>query len=89
MTNKTERVQVRFSADLKILAQRAALVSGYSLTGYLAKLVREDAPRTLKAYSEIQLTGEQFDHFLASCEQDKTPSKRILEISNKLDNEGF
>ena len=35
MPTKTERIEARFPADLKALAERAALASGYTLTGYL------------------------------------------------------
>ncbi|MEJ2407004.1 MAG: DUF1778 domain-containing protein [Candidatus Thiodiazotropha sp.] len=35
MTVKTERVEARFPADLKRLAERAAVASGVTLTDYL------------------------------------------------------
>ena len=69
--------------------ERAALVSGVSLTDHLARLVREDAPKTLKAYTEFQLTTQQFDNFIAICEAEQQPSKVILEAAKRLDNEGF
>jgi uncharacterized protein (DUF1778 family) len=89
MTSKTERIEARFPADLKALAERAALASGYTLTDYLAYLVRNDAPKRLKAQSEITLTNKQFDHFIRVCEAAPAPSKRILEAARKLDKEGF
>ena len=55
MTAKTERIEARFPAELKSLAERAALASGYSLTDYLAHLVRNDAPQRLKTQNEILL----------------------------------
>ena len=54
MANKTERVEARFPADLKALAERAASASGYTLTDYLASLVRSDAPKRLKEQNEMQ-----------------------------------
>jgi uncharacterized protein (DUF1778 family) len=53
MTVKVERIEARFPAELKALAERAAMASGYSLTDYLADLVRNDAPQRLKMISPV------------------------------------
>ena len=89
MAKKTERIEARFPAELKALAERAALASGYTLTDYLANLVINDAPRRLKAQSEIRLTNARFDHFIQICDAAPTPSKKILDTARKLDKEGF
>jgi len=89
MASKTERVEARFPADLKALAERAALASGYTLTDYLASLVRNDAPKRLKEQNEIVVANEQFDHFIQVCESAPAPSRKILEVANRLDQEGF
>lgn len=54
-----------------------------------AKLVREDAPKTLSAYSEIQLTNQQFDQFMQACQATQQPSQEILDAAKRLDEEGF
>jgi len=89
MSSKTERIEARFPADLKLLAERAALASGYTLTDYLANLVRNDAPQRLKAQSVIELTNQQFDDFIKACEAVSSPSPEIIEAARKLDSEGF
>lgn len=89
MATKTERIEARFPAELKALAERAALASGYTLTDYLANLVRSDAPKRLKASTEITLTNEQFDRFIEVCESAPSPSKKLLDAARKLDEEGF
>lgn len=89
MSSKTERIEARFPADLKVLAERAALASGYTLTDYLANLVRNDAPQRLKAQSVIELTNQQFDDFIQACEVASNPSPEIIEAARKLDSEGF
>ncbi len=89
MANKTERIEVRFPADLKVLAERAAFASGFTLTDYLANLVREDAPKRLKDQREIILTNRQFDDFIKICENTQKPSEEILSTACKLDEEGF
>ena len=89
MASKTERVEARFLPEIKHLAERAALVSGVTLTDYLARLVREDAPKTLKSHTEIQLTNQQFDDFLAICDAEQEPSQAIKDAAKRLDEEGF
>ncbi|MEO0442564.1 MAG: DUF1778 domain-containing protein [Pseudomonadota bacterium] len=89
MSSKTKRIEARFPADLKVLAERAALASGYTLTDYLANLVRNDAPQRLKAQSVIELTNQQFDDFIRACETVSSPSPEIIEAARKLDSEGF
>ncbi len=89
MAIKTERIEARFIPEIKHLAERAALASGVTLTDYLVRLVREDAPKTLKSYSEIQLTNQQFDSFIKICESEQEPSKAVLDAAKRLDKEGF
>ncbi len=89
MATKTERIEARFPAELKALAERAALASGYTLTDYLANLVRNDAPKRIKAHNELLLTNEQFDHFLAVCDEAAAPSQKLRAVARKLDTEGF
>ena len=89
MTLKTERIEARFLPEIKHLAERAALISGISLTDYLSKLVQENAPKTLKKHTEIQLTNQQFDNFISICNSEYEPSQEIKNAAKKLDEEGF
>ena len=89
MANKTERIEARFPAELKALAERAALASGYTLTDYLANLVRKDAPKRLKAQAEMVVSNTAFDHFIKVCESAPAPGRKILDGAEKLDREGF
>jgi uncharacterized protein (DUF1778 family) len=89
MASKTERIEARFPSELKVLAERAALISGITLTDYLANLVRADAPKRLKSQNEIVLVNQQFDSFIKACETAPTPSKKLVETANRLDSEGF
>lgn len=89
MASKTERIEARFPSELKVLAERAALISGITLTDYLANLVRADAPKRLKSQNEIVLANQQFDSFIKACEMAPKPSKKLVEAANRLDSEGF
>lgn len=86
---KKERIEARFPASTKRLAERAAQLNGTTLTEYLAKLVLDDAPKVLKRYNEIQLTTQQYDNFIKICASDKKLSKEIKQAAQLLDKEGF
>jgi len=91
MIAKRERIEARFLPEIKRMAERAALLNGLTLTDYLAKLVSEDAPKTLKYHNELTLSNQQFDDFLQICEAeaDYELSDEIKQAANRLDKEGF
>ena len=86
---KKERIEARFPASTKRLAERAAQINGTTLTEYLAKLVLDDAPNVLKRHNEIKLTTQQYDNFIRVCSSDKQLSKEIKQAAQLLDEEGF
>lgn len=89
MTTKTERVEARFTPQTKLLAERAAHAEGLSVADYLARLVLEDAPRTLERYERITLTNHQFDEFIRVCEEAPAPSLPLQRAFKRLQTEGF
>jgi uncharacterized protein (DUF1778 family) len=91
MAAARERIDMRVDEETKQMAERAAAALGCaSLTEFITRLIRENAPAILERQASIQLTNEQFDHFMAVC-QDETrkPGARILAAAKRLDDEGF
>jgi uncharacterized protein (DUF1778 family) len=89
MPSKFERVDVRFPAELKALAERAALASGCSLSDYLVSLVRIDAPMRLQANNQITLANTQFNQFVEACDNAPIPGEKLVDAARKCDTEGF
>jgi uncharacterized protein (DUF1778 family) len=89
IAEKKARIEARFLASTKRLAERAAQLNGMSLTEYLSKLVLDDAPKVLKRHKEIKLTSQQFDRFLQVCSGSQEPSTEIKDAAKLLDDEGF
>ena len=85
-----ERMALRVSPELKMLAEQASAVKGTSVTNYIVDLIQRDAPEVLQRQATITVTNAQFDAFMMAC-QDKAlaPSSRILEAARQLDQEGF
>ncbi len=90
-TARKERLDMRVDSETKQLAERASAAAGYSsLTDFVTHLIRENAPEILKQQTTIELTNNQFDQFMAACmDEAVTPSPRILEAAQRLDQEGF
>ena len=76
--------------ETKRLAERAAALGFGSMADYITRLIREDAPKRLAEQALIQVSNEQFDHFLAACnDTSRMPSERLREAAARLDKEGY
>jgi uncharacterized protein (DUF1778 family) len=86
-----ERIEMRVDVSIKQLAERASAASGCaSLTEFITQLIRENAPKILESETVITATNDQFDHFMAACEDtERNPSDRIMETAKRLDAEGY
>lgn len=87
----TARIEMRVDNEVKAMAERAAAALGCaSLTEFMVRLVRENAPRILEQEAAIEVTNAQFDRFIALCEESsREPSAKILEAARRLDKEGY
>lgn len=85
-----ERIEMRVDVETKQLAERAAAALGCaSLTEFMVRLIRDNAPAILQQQSAIQLTAEQFDRFLAVCESEPARYEVLQDAARRLDEEGF
>ena len=89
MAAAQQRIDLRVDEETKLLAERASAVQGFSMTDYVTRLIRENAPAILKEHSEIQLTNAQFDNFMVMCKDDRKPSPRMAAVMKRLREEGF
>jgi uncharacterized protein (DUF1778 family) len=86
-----ERLDMRIDAETKSMAERAAAALGCaSLTEFMVRLIRENAPKILEHEAKIQLTNAQFDRFLEVCDDVRRgPSPRLRQAARRLDTEGL
>ena len=82
---------MRVDADTKQLAERASAALGCaSLTEFITRLIRDNAPKILQHETSIQLSKTQFEKFVAICDDtERKPSNRIVEAARRMDSEGF
>jgi len=89
MATLVTRIDMRVNEQTKQLAERAATLSGCTVTEYLTRLILKDAPKVLQGETQISLSNAQFDHFMEACKSTKAPSKKLLDAAKNLDNNGF
>lgn len=89
MRSAYERLEAKIQPETKRLAERAALIKKMTLTDYLVSLIQSDAPKTLKAYQDLTLANQQFDHFSEICNSKRPLSQEMKRAIDLLDKEGF
>ena len=89
MSSSATRIDMRVNEQTKQLAERAAILSGCTITEYLTRLILNDAPSVLQGKTQISLSSAQFNQFMLVCKNTKMPSKKLLDAAKSLDEEGF
>lgn len=85
------RIEMRVDAETKQLAERASAALGCaSLTEFMVRLIRDNAPSILEQQSTIRLAADRLDQFIAACQRsDLEPSQKLKEAAQRLDAEGY
>lgn len=91
VSSNNQRIELRVDLETKQIAERAAVALGCSsLTEYITRLIRENSPKIIQQQTEIKLNHQQFERFIALCEDTTVePSSRLMKAAKRLDDEGF
>ena len=91
LSSNHQRIEMRLDLETKQIAERASAALGCSsLTEYITRLIRENSPKIIQQQTEIKLTNQQFDRFVAFCEDTTLESSsRLVKAAQRLDDEGF
>jgi uncharacterized protein (DUF1778 family) len=82
-TAKTARLEARVTDDQKALFQRAADLTGRSLTDFVVSSAQEIATRTLHEREVLTLSGLDRKVFLDALLNSPSPSKRLRRAANR------
>lgn len=83
------RIDIRVKPEIKQLAERAAVLSGASLTHYLEQLIKADAPKRINEQHSIQLNNAQYEQFMAICERVDQPSEALKKAAKILTEKSY
>jgi len=76
-TRKSDRLAVRLSAENKAVLERAAAVSGNSLSDFVVSSSLEAARRTLDEAERMRLSAADRDAFLAALDNPPAPNEAL------------
>jgi uncharacterized protein (DUF1778 family) len=83
LPTKTARLETRVTADQKSLFQRAADLTGRSLTDFILSSAQEVAARTVREHDVLTLSGQDRDLFVNRLLQPPAPSRRLRQAANR------
>jgi len=91
ISTHNQRLDMRIDLETKQMAERASAALGCSsLTEYITRLIRDNSPNIIQQKTQITLSNQQFDQFIALCENETIkPSKSLLQAAQQLDKEGY
>jgi len=82
-TTKTARLEARVTDGQKALFQRAADLTGRSLTDFIVSSAQEIAARTVREHEVLALSGLDRQVFLDALLHPPRPSKRLRQAASR------
>ena len=82
-TGRTARLEARVTDDQKALFQRAADLTGRSLTDFVVSSAQEIAARTVREREVLTLSGLDRKVFLDAFLNPPSPSKRLRQAASR------
>lgn len=87
---KTQRYEMQWDDETRLLAERAASAAGYTnLKAYVTHLIREDAPKVLSQYAQLKVTNDNFERFMNACQNPPKPSPKLLSAAKSIATDGI
>ena len=80
---KTARLETRVTAEQKTLFQRAADLTGRSLTDFILSSAQEVAARTVREHDVLTVSGRDRDRFVSALLQPPVPSRRLRQAASR------
>jgi uncharacterized protein (DUF1778 family) len=80
---KAARLETRVTADQKRLFQRAADLTGRSLTDFILSSAQEVAARTVREHDVLSVSGRDRELFVNALLQPPAPSRRLRQAARR------
>lgn len=75
---KDTRVEMRASKAQREILDRATATCGLSMTDFVLNAALDRAAEVLEQNSKITLKNEEFDHFIAVCNEAREPNQALM-----------
>ena len=83
LSTKTARLETRVTAEQKRLFQRAADLTGRSLTDFILNSAQEVAARTVREHDVLTVSGRDRELFVSALLQPPAPSRRLRQAAGR------
>ena len=80
--NATEsaRINFRTSAELKTLIERAASITGATVSSFISQTMYETSSRIVLETDTLMLSQEAFEAFVSVCENSPEPTEALRKL---------
>ena len=82
-TSKTARLEARITPDQKALFERAAALSGRTLSEFVINSAQEIAARTVREQEVMTLSGRDRKAFVAALLKPSPPGRRLRKAARR------
>ena len=77
LIKKPERLEARLTPEQKAILQRAADISGRSLSGFVISSAQAAAEETIRTHQVIELTARESEQFVNALLNPPPPNERL------------
>ena len=88
-TLKDTRVEMRASQTQREILDRAVATSGLSMTDFVLNAALDRAGEVLERDTKITLKNEEFDHFIAVCNEAREPNQALKDALKQTRESGI
>lgn len=88
-TLKDTRVEMRASQTQREILDRAVATSGLSMTDFVLNAALDRAAEVLERDTKITLKNEEFDHFIAVCNEAREPNQALKDALKQTRESGI
>jgi len=83
---RSERLEARVTPEQKAQLNRAAALSGCSLTDFVVRSAQAEAQRTIREHEVMVLSRRDAEAFVAALMEDWPPNERLRKAAERFGN---
>lgn len=78
--NESARINLRTSAELKTLIERAASITGATVSSFISQTMFEASSRIVSETDTLMMSQEAFEAFVGVCENPPEPTEALRKL---------
>ena len=78
--NESARINFRTSTELKTLIERAASITGATVSSFISQTMYETSSRIVSDTDTLMMSQEAFEAFVGVCENPPEPTEALIKL---------